>query len=86
MTDLEALRLRLYRQPAREGRVASSEDVARELGITGDAAADAFRALAADRHIALGVDGEIVLAHPFATRDFGFSVKSSTTLWWGGCA
>src|SRR5690606_20981127 len=30
--------------------------------------------------------GEIVLAHPFATRSFGYSVMSATTFWWGGCA
>jgi hypothetical protein len=26
-----------------------------------------------------------VLAHPFGTIDFGFSVKGEHTLWWGGC-
>ncbi len=29
---------------------------------------------------------EIVLAHPFATRNFAFSVMGDHTLWWGGCA
>lgn len=84
--DLEGLRLRLYRQLAEQGRVASSVEIAAELGITPKSAADAFRALAADRHIVLDAQGGIVLAHPFATRDFGFSVKSAHTLWWGGCA
>lgn len=82
----EELRLRLYRQLAEQGRVASSDDIADELGISRAAAADDFRALAAQRHIVLDAAGRIVLAHPFATRDFGFSVKSARTLWWGGCA
>src|SRR5262249_39733193 len=30
--------------------------------------------------------GRIVLAHPFATRNFGFSVMGENVLWWGGCA
>lgn len=84
--QLEELRLRLYRQLAGEGRAASSAEVARELGIDPATASVAFRALAAQRHIVLDADGAIVLAHPFATRDFGFSVKSARTLWWGGCA
>ncbi len=29
--------------------------------------------------------GAIALAHPFGTIDFGFSVKGTHTLWWGGC-
>jgi len=84
--DLEELRLRLYRQLAEQGRVATSAEVADELGIPPQVAADAFRALAAQRHLVLDDAGGIVLAHPFATRDFGFSVKSASTLWWGGCA
>ena len=27
----------------------------------------------------------MALAHPFGTVDFGFSVKGTHTLWWGGC-
>jgi hypothetical protein len=46
----------------------------------------AIRVLAAARHVVLDADGAIVLAHPFATRSFGFSVMGARTLWWGGCA
>ena len=45
-----------------------------------------MRTLADRRAWALDATGAIVLAHPFATRSFGYSVMSSTTLWWGGCA
>lgn len=46
----------------------------------------AIEQLAKQRAWALGEDGGIVLAHPFATRSFGYSVMSDATLWWGGCA
>ena len=43
-------------------------------------------ALADARHLALGADGSIVMAHPFASVPLGFSVMGRETLWWGGCA
>jgi hypothetical protein len=42
--------------------------------------------LAAARHLALGSDGEITMAHPFTAVPLGFSVMGRDTLWWGGCA
>jgi hypothetical protein len=51
-----------------------------------DNVARAIDGLAEQRAWALGPDGTIVLAHPFATRSFGYSVMSERTLWWGGCA
>ena len=84
--DLDALRVRLYRQLAEKGRVVSSNRIAEELGVSPAEAANAFAALHRDRHLVLDRDGRIELAHPFGTRDFGFSVKSRTALWWGGCA
>jgi hypothetical protein len=86
MIDAEDLRVRLYRQLADEGRVASSSEIASELDVEPAEAAAAFSTLAQDRQIVLDGDGRIELAHPFATRDFGFSAKSETALWWGGCA
>jgi hypothetical protein len=84
--DLESLRVRLYRQLAAEVTVATSDLIADELGVSAREATGAFAALASDRHLVLDDDGRIELAHPFATRDFGFSVKSDRVLWWGGCA
>ncbi len=86
MNDLETIRLRLYGQLVGEGRAATSSQVAAELGMSVREAVTCFRALADDRHIVLNASGEIEMAHPFATRDFGFSVKGKRTLWWGGCA
>lgn len=92
MSAIETLRLRLYRQLAAAGRVASRAELvregrlARELGAADVDVPVALAQLAEQRHVVLDGRGEVVLAHPFATRDFGFSVKSADVLWWGGCA
>lgn len=92
MTDADALRLRIYRQLAATGRVAKRAELmrearlARELGAADVDVAVVLAELAEHRHLVLDEGGEVELAHPFATRDFGFSVKSKDVLWWGGCA
>jgi hypothetical protein len=81
---LEDFRLAVYSALAETGRLPSP---ARLAEIAGGPlhAAEATLELARQRAWALGPDGTIVLAHPFATRSFGYSVMSATTLWWGGC-
>jgi hypothetical protein len=86
MADAETLRLRIYEQLAREGRVDGIALLSADIGEDEPTTAALLAALERDRHIVLDADGTIELAHPFATRDFGFSVKSHRTLWWGGCA
>ena len=49
-------------------------------------AEDGLAELARGRHLALGDQGQIVMAHPFSTVPLGFSVMGARTLWWGGCA
>jgi hypothetical protein len=81
---IEDLRLCIFRALARTGRM---PPLAELLAIAGGhrELADGLAQLAAARHLALE-GGDVVLAHPFATRSFGFSVMSRDTLWWGGCA
>jgi hypothetical protein len=86
MVDAESLRLRLYGQLADEGRVDSIAALAADLDESEAAVRAALHDLAERRHVVLDDEDGIELAHPFATRDFGFSVKSGRTLWWGGCA
>ena len=86
MTTAEALRLRIYSQLAAEGRVDGAAELAAQLGVTDAGIQALLDELATERHLALAGEGIIELAHPFGTRDFGFSVKSDRTLWWGGCA
>lgn len=87
---LESLRLRIYDQLAGEGRVDSLEQIisqqtAQHLSEPSEVM-DALYELETNRHLVLSARGEVELAHPFGTRDFGFSVKSDDVLWWGGCA
>jgi hypothetical protein len=60
--------------------------LADDMGVRRDDLDAAVGRLAAARHLVLDEAGEVVLAHPFATRSFGFAVKGARTLWWGGCA
>ncbi|MDQ1582553.1 MAG: hypothetical protein QOF36_607, partial [Microbacteriaceae bacterium] len=85
-TDTERIRLAIYQRFAETGLSLKREDAAAETALD-DATVDAaFETLADQRHIVLGEDGEIVLAHPFASINLGFSVMGKHTLWWGGCA
>lgn len=82
---VEDVRLCIYRWFAATGQL---PPVHRLVEIAGNVTrlALAIDTLAARRHLARDDAGEIALAHPFASRSFGFSVMSATTLWWGGCA
>jgi len=82
---LEDVRLAVYRSLARTGRLPDDDELATLAG-GADRVRPAILALAEQRAWGLGADGEIVLAHPFATRSFGYSVMGADVLWWGGCA
>jgi hypothetical protein len=82
---LEDVRLAVYRSLADTGRLPSTSRLTSLVG-TEERLDEAVHRLAEQRAWALGPAGEIVLAHPFATRSFGYSVMSGSTLWWGGCA
>lgn len=81
----EQLRVVLYRHLAETGLRPPRDSALSGLG-TSAAEVDAALSELQDAHHLVHRDGRIVLAHPFATRNFGFSVMSATTLWWGGCA
>ena len=74
--DTEDVRLAVYRSFAATGRAA-------ERGALDQRA---LRELHDQRHVVLGADGRIVMAHPFSSVPLGFSVMGRDTLWWGGCA
>lgn len=83
--DLEDLRLAVY-EGCRRGRVPRIADLATELLATREQVRSGLLTLGAARHLALGSDGEITMAHPFTAVPLGFSVMGQDTLWWGGCA
>lgn len=83
--DVEDLRLLVYDHFRRLGRVPTNAGLATQLGCTEADVTAGLDELARQRHVALGERGEIVMAHPFAAVNLGFSVMGRTTLWWGGC-
>lgn len=76
----------IYRALAESGRVPQLADLAAEVGVGIPDIRRAVRSLAARRHLVLGSDDRVLMAHPFATVPLGFSVMGVRTLWWGGCA
>ena len=84
--DLEDLRLAVYDSFRRTGRAPSVREAATSIGATESEVVGGLTELAAQRHIVLDEDGAIVMAHPFAAINLGFSVMGERTLWWGGCA
>ncbi len=81
----ESTRIALYRCLAETGSAPTREELADRVGVTIDEIHIAMPELADAHHVVLE-GGEVVLAHPFATRSFRFSVMGPRTLWWGGCA
>jgi len=81
----ERIRLAIYRGLADTGGVPPVAEMAAAYGVTDAGLRAALTELADARHVVLR-DGEVEMAHPFATRAFGFSVMGPRTLWWGGCA
>ena len=84
--DMEDLRVAVYESFSRTGRVTSVDRLATRFAVTGAEVEEALLTLADRRHLALGADGSILMAHPFSALPLGFSVMGTQTLWWGGCA
>jgi hypothetical protein len=86
VSDLaERVRITIYSQLANAGTAPTKEAIGRSIG---SSLSDVETALAelADAHHLVIHDHKVILAHPFATRSFRFSVMGADTLWWGGCA
>lgn len=83
--SLERLRVAVYREFAATGRPPELGALAAMVDQPESAVVDGLEALAEAHHLVLR-DGQIVLAHPFASANFGFSVMGERTLYWGGCA
>ncbi|MDT7538276.1 MAG: hypothetical protein QOI82_1861 [Actinomycetota bacterium] len=84
--DLEGFRLQIYEAFATTGRPPSLAEMAAQQGIGDGEVRPALRELAAGRHVVLGGDDAILMAHPFSSLPMGFSAMGRSTLWWGGCA
>ncbi|MFB7471511.1 organomercurial lyase [Kitasatospora sp. NPDC056184] len=84
--EAEQLRLAVHRAFAATGRAPGHDELAAGLGATEAEVRAGLRRLAEARHLALGPDDTILMAHPFSAVPLGFSVMAGATLWFGGCA
>jgi hypothetical protein len=82
----ERVRVEVYRMFADEGHPPSRAALEAALGLSPAEVERALGSLAQQRHVVLDEHGSIVMAHPFAGINLGFSVMGEGTLWWGGCA
>ena len=83
---IEDVRLLVYSELAGAGRVDDADSLAARLDVPRSVVDQSLLQLQDSRDIVLNDHGEILLAHPFAMRNFGFSVMGKDVLWWGGCA
>ncbi|MGL4742909.1 MAG: hypothetical protein ACRCXL_00775 [Dermatophilaceae bacterium] len=83
--DLEDLRLAVYGRSG-AGSPRGWPTSPGDLSAPAEEVRAGLAELAAQRHLALGGDGEVAMAHPFTAVPLGFSVMGRDTLWWGGCA
>ena len=83
--DTEDLRIAVYEQ-FRHGEIPTLDTLAQLVGLSLPKVRAGLQTLTDQRHVALGADGEITMAHPFSAVPLGFSVMGKDTLWWGGCA
>ena len=70
--DAEDLRLAVYRAFAETGRAPEPDELAAKLGTEAREVAAGLAELARGRHLALGDQGQIVMAHPFSAVPLGF--------------
>jgi hypothetical protein len=84
--ELEDLRLAVYGSFAATGQAPTTAMLAAQLGTDDAEVKSGLEILAHNRHLVLGDDDHIVMAHPFSAVPLGFSVMGTATLWWGGCA
>jgi len=77
--DTEDLRLAVYRAFAETGRSPGADELAGELGVEIPVVAAGLEELARARHLVLGDQSQIVMAHPFSAVPLGFSVLGART-------
>lgn len=84
--ELEDLRVAVYESFSQRGQAPTHAELATLFDVSPAEVAVVLRRLAQGRHVLLGPNEQILMAHPFSSVPLGFSVMSTRTLWWGGCA
>lgn len=86
MASLTDVRLYVYRTFAEKAIAVTARQVAVKFGITEGEGLRSLRQLHDEHLIVLDSDRtNIVMVHPWATKNIGFVVASSQQKWWGGC-
>jgi hypothetical protein len=83
---IERVRRAIYDTFASNGHGPSRPQIRELAGLDEAQLNEALAVLGAQRHLVLDESGTVVMAHPFTTANFGFSVMGKNNLWWGGCA
>jgi hypothetical protein len=84
--ELEGIRVAVYESFSKRGHAPTHEELATLLDLSTAEVVVILRRLASGRHLVLGANDQILMAHPFSAVPLGFSVMGDRTLWWGGCA
>jgi hypothetical protein len=79
--DDEALRLAVYTTLAATGRAPDRDALAGELRVDAADIDAGMQRLAAARHVVLSPAGDVVLAHPFAAREYFRDVGLHGPFW-----
>ncbi|MFI1769562.1 organomercurial lyase [Streptomyces sp. NPDC020800] len=84
----ERVRLAVYHGFAGTGRAPSVPALAALTGLAPDQVRQDLLTLHSRHDLVLDPQDQdhVVMAHPFTSVPFGFSVMGTQTLWWGGCA
>ena len=78
--DYEDLRLAVYRAFAETGRAPGAGELAGQFGVEATVIAEGLEELARARHLVLGDQGQIVMAHPFSAVPLGFCSATALVL------
>jgi hypothetical protein len=84
--ELEGVRVAVYESFSKRGLAPTHAELASLFDLSTAEVAVILRRLAEARHVVLGSNDQILMAHPFSAVPLGFSVMGDRTLWWGGCA
>ncbi|KAI1729515.1 alkylmercury lyase domain-containing protein [Ditylenchus destructor] len=75
----ERVRIEIYHEFAKSGVEISRCELAAKTNLQLNLIDRAYKHLAIERHIVLDENGKVIMAHPFATVNLGFSVPVSHT-------
>ena len=86
MIEPVALRIFIYDAIIRDGRIPTSDAIARHFGTSRADALDAIQKLQIGKTVLPDATGEIWMAGPFSRDETSYRVVGSSATWWANCA